>query len=181
MQTFTVGDKPTDPGGKVGDTITALEEVGKGDAGANLSGPLQSARMHVQVGTGLASMSARLVEDIKANKFVDFSELPPAKGKGSQTLQALEGQVVVVQATELIQTRRIIPDLATWSQCFALYVAVIAQSQPERVPELMAYQSLIAKVSQKYKWPAWVVYDQNFRGEVAGKTDQSWAKLDPGI
>lgn len=176
--TFAEGGRPTEPAGrKVADALAALE--GKGCAGEGLAGGLP--RAQVTVGPGLASLPARLVEDIRANKFIDFSELPPAKGKGRNMPQALEGQVVVIQATDLMQSRRIIPDLATWTQCFAIYVAVIAQKQPERVPELMAYQSLVAKVSLKYKWPAWVVYDQNFRAEVAGKTDQSWAKVDAGI
>ena len=112
--------------------------------------------------------------------YIDFSDLPPAKGRGRQAPQVLEGQVVVVQAADLVQSRRIIPDLATWTQCYALYVTVLTQSQPERLPELMAYQSLIAKTSLKYKWPAWVVYDQYFRSEMAGKVDQSWARVDPG-
>ena len=40
----------------------------------------------------------------------------------------------------------------------------------------MAYQMTIAKASMKYKWPSWVVYDQNFRQEAAGNPSQSWAK-----
>ena len=28
-------------------------------------------------------------------------------------------QIIVVQAAELMQARKIIPDLATWTQCFA--------------------------------------------------------------
>ncbi len=49
---------------------------------------------------------------------------------------ALEDQVIVVQAADLIQSWRIIPDLATWSQCYALYVAVLATDQPERLLDL---------------------------------------------
>ena len=30
----------------------------------------------------------------------------------------------------------------------------------------MVYQSFIAKCSLKYRWPSWVVYDQNFRLEL---------------
>lgn len=56
---------------------------------------------------------------------IDFSELPPAKGRGRQASQSLDGQVVVVQAADLLQSRRIIPDLATWTQCYALYVTVV--------------------------------------------------------
>ncbi len=57
----------------------------------------------------------------------------------------------------------------------------IASRQPSRVPDLMAYQALIAKASQSYCWPSWLVYDQSFRQEVAEKTTQSWAKVDPSL
>ena len=42
----------------------------------------------------------------------------------------------------------------------------------------MAYQSLIAKVSAKFKWPSWVVYDQNFRQDAVGNPQLAWAKVD---
>ena len=87
--------------------------------------------------------------------------------------------MIVVQAANLAQPRRVIPDLATWSQCFALYVAVLAPHQPARLADLMAYQSLIAKVRAKFKWPSWVVYDQNIRQDAVGNPDLAWAKVDP--
>ena len=45
----------------------------------------------------------------------------------------------------------------------------------------MAYMNQIAKASKKYRWPAWVVYDLNFRQEVAGKPEAVWARVDPSI
>ena len=112
---------------------------------------------------------------------VDFAELPPAKGKGRAMPQSLEGQVIVVQAADLLQARKIIPDLATWLQCFSLYITTVATKFPERIPELMSYQMTIAKASQKYHWPSWVVYDQYFRQEADGNPMQSWAKVHPSI
>ena len=133
------------------------------------------------LGTGLPALSKKLVSRILNNEYIDFAELPPAKGKSRMLPHSLEGQVIVVQAANLLQTRKIIPDLATWVQCFSLYVAAIASHQLGRVPDLMAYQTLIAKASMKYKWPAWVVYDQNFRQEVAGNPGQAWGRADPSI
>ena len=95
--------------------------------------------------------------------------------------QGLEGQVIVVQAADLMQTRKIIPDLATWIQCFGLYAAVLLKQKPEKVSELIAYMTTISKASVKYKWPSWVIYDQNFRQDAAGNPSLSWAKVDPSI
>lgn len=147
------------------------------------AGALEAAQqLHpmVSVGPGLAAMSKKMVARILAGEYVDFGELPPAKGK-SRSPQSVEGQVIVVQAADLVQTRKLIPDLATWTQCFSLYVATLARKYPEKVPELMAYQTIVAKASLKYRWPSWLVYDQNFRQDAAGNPTQSWAKADASI
>ena len=73
----------------------------------------------------------------------------PSKGKSRPLSSVLEGQVVLVQVSDLSLTRKVLPDLATWTQCFARYVSVISTHQPQRVPDLMAYMSLIIKASQK--------------------------------
>ena len=126
-------------------------------------------------------MQKELVDKIRDNEYVDFAELPPAKGKGRPVPQSVEGQIIVVQVADLLHIRKIIPDLATWCHCFAVYVAALIPHQPSRLADCMAYQSLIARASQKYKWPSWVVYDQNFRQEAAGNPSQAWAKVDPSI
>ena len=80
-----------------------------------------------------------------------------------------------------MQSKRVIPDLVTWSQCYAVYMAVLLAHQPDRLADLMGNQALIARCSKKYKWPAWVVYDQNFRQDTAGNPELRWAKADPSI
>lgn len=140
-----------------------------------------SLQLSVCLGPGLPSLSKKLIDKIKAGEYIDFSELPPAKGKGRAVPQLGDGQIVVVQAADLMQSRKVIPDFATWSQCFALYTAVLALHHPERLPDLMGYMSLIARASKKYKWPAWVVYDQHFRQEASGNPGQVWAKAEPSL
>lgn len=68
---------------------------------------------------GLPELPKKLVAKILANEYIDFAELPPARGKARPAPQVLEGQVIVVQAADLLQTRKIIPDLAIWIQCFS--------------------------------------------------------------
>ena len=135
----------------------------------------------VQAGPGLAALPKTLVDRIRANEFIDFMELPPARSRSRSSPQATEGQILVVQAADFAQGRKTIPDLTTWIQCFALYTAILTQEQPERYTDLMAYQSIMAKASQRYRWPSWVIYDQSFRQERAGTLGQSWARVDPSI
>ena len=135
----------------------------------------------IPIGIGLAALPKKLMEKIQANEYIDFNELPPAKGRSKGLPQMLEGQVILIQSADLVQSRKMIPDLATWLQCYSLYVAVMAAKHPERITELMAYQSQITRASARYKWPAWLVYDQNFRQEAANNPSQSWARVDPSI
>jgi hypothetical protein len=109
---------------------------------------------------------------------MDFMEFPPAKGKVRPMTSAADGQILAVQVADLSQTRKVIPDLSTWLQCYALFVAVLAPEQPERMGKLIAYQSIIAKASQKYRWPSWVIYDQSFRQEMAARN--SWPVVGSG-
>ena len=130
----------------------------------------------VMLGTGLPFLPKKLMDKILAGEYVDFAELPPARGKARAVPQAQEGQIVVVQAADLLQSRRVIPDLATWLQCYAIFTTVIASKNPARLPDLMAYMSIIAKANQNFAWPSWVVYDQNFHQEAACSTNTQWAR-----
>ena len=76
------------------------------------------------VGHGLPPVSKKLADRILAGEFVDLAELPPAKGK-VRPLQSPEGGVLFISAHDLLQQKRLIPDLATWVQCFSLYTAII--------------------------------------------------------
>ena len=133
----------------------------------------------VVTGLGLAALPKKAVGKILAFEYVDFNEFPPAKGKNRSVPQTLEGQVVVVQAVDLVQTKKLILDLETWIQCFSLFAATLLPHHPGRLAELMAYQSIIAKASARYKWPSWIIYDQSFQQDVESNPSQSWAKVEP--
>lgn len=108
-------------------------------------------------------------------------ELPPAKSKPRSLPPDLDGRVLLVQLHELDSSKKAILDFTTWAQCFALYSAAVLQRQPDRAGDLMAYFFFTAGNARKYRWPSWVVYDQNFRQLMAGTQDMVWAKTDPGF
>ena len=114
----------------------------------------------VSIGVSIPALQKELVDKIRANEYVDFAELPPAKGKGRPVPQSVEGQIIVVQVANLMHIHKIIPNLATWCQCFAVYVAALIPPPPAIQTSRLHGLSLIARASQKYKWPSWVVYDQ---------------------
>lgn len=143
------------------------------------SGAQKVSSAMIATGEGLPALPKKYVEKILAGEFIDFADLPPAKGKVKSIPATADGQIVVVQAADLMERRKLIPDLATWIQCFGIYAAVITTKEPERMKNLLAYMCLIAKCSLKYKWPSWAVYDLNFRQDAADAGLKDWSKVDP--
>ena len=135
----------------------------------------------IPTGPGLPALPKKLVEKIIAGQYVDFSDLPPAKGRTRPLPSQEDGHVVVIRAEDLAGSKKLIPDLATWLQCFAIYMAMAVGAEPDRVKSLLAYMTTIAKASIKYTWPSWIVYDKNFRQEAADNGLKDWSKVDPSI
>ncbi len=86
---------------------------------------------------------------------------------------------MLLQAADLSQSRKLIRDLATWVQCFTIYSSVIHTKFPEQVPALLGYMA--TKSVSYYKWPSWILYDQQFRQEAAETGAINWTKIDGGI
>ena len=124
---------------------------------------------------------SKLVQKVLNGQYVDFTELSPMKGRTNPVSLDWEGQVLLIQPADLYSTKKLIPDLATWVQCFAIYAAVLGMQYPQRISDLLGYAAFIAKCSQKFKWPSWVVYDQNFRQWAVEENNMSWARPDPGV
>ena len=130
---------------------------------------------------GVPAMKKTLVDSMLAGEYIDLAELPPARGRGKSLAGSLEGKVVLLHAAEYFQAKRLIPDLATWVQCFSIYMAVLISQHNERTPSLLMYMASIAKLSQKFKWPSWIVYDHSYRQEAADSRRWDWSKVDARI
>ncbi len=128
----------------------------------------------VVVAPGLPSLDKLLVETILSDQFVDLAEIPPAKGSAPVTNKILDGHSLYV----VRPTKRLIPDLPTWLQCFSVYSAVLISKYPERATSLLLYQKNIAYLSQRNRWPSWVVYDNSFRSEAADNAKTDWSLID---
>ena len=130
------------------------------------SGPAPSTSQQITLGYGIPPIPSKTRDKILAGEYIEFSELPPAKGKSlspSAALSALEGNILLVNPADLHQQKKVIPDLGIWVQCFSIYMGVICSMHPERLPDLIGYMCHICRASERYRWPSWVVFDQNFR------------------
>lgn len=89
--------------------------------------------------------------------------------------------MLLVQATESAQSKKLIPDLSTWAQCFAIYAAVVLSAQPHRATSMILYMYHIAKLSKQFQWPSWIIYDHEFRELAAATGNQDWSKIEPSV
>lgn len=131
--TFNEVDDTIDTHSKEEDLSRMLSKKLVDSTGAESN--LEPVQPLVSSGSGIAVLPKKLVAKILANKYIDFAELPPARGKSKTMSQTLDGQIIVVQAADLVQVRKIIPDLATWLQCYSLYVAMLVTHYPMRISE----------------------------------------------
>ena len=107
----------------------------------------------VCMGDGLSPVPAKLVAKIRRGEFVEMGELLPE----------FNG------------------DILTWLQCYGMYVSVLAPSQPDLIPKLMSYMSLIIRVSQDYSGLAWVRYDAAFRRQAALTGNKRWSVVNSSL
>jgi len=65
------------------------------------------------------------LQRITAGEFVDFMDLPPAKSWLPAFRDSQASTLAILQLQEVEKQRKLIPDYSTWSQCFAVYAAVL--------------------------------------------------------
>ena len=121
-------------------------------------------RTLVSVGSGIPAISRRLWDCTRANKYVDFIDLIPACGKSKSLVHDLEGQILVVPAADLTQSRKVIPDLpicgynvlhCTQQQSTSASLTEQPNSWPDIAAKLMARQSsqTHGQTEQPNSWP----------------------------
>ena len=79
----------------------------------------------IVVAPGIPALPKKLAQKILNGEYVDFVELPPAKGSAKPSSLDWEGQ-------DLYATKKVIPDLATWVQCFSLYMPLCYGPNPPK-------------------------------------------------
>ncbi len=78
-------EKATDPLREALELFASAGQEKEGTEKEEASLPL------VQMGCGLPALPRKLLEKIEAGEYIDFIELPPAKGKSKSISQAFDG------------------------------------------------------------------------------------------
>ena len=125
----------------------------------------------VMIGAGLPPIPAKLVSKIEAGEFVDMVELLPDRFGIAKSRPGDES------ARPSKHKQRTVTTILEWIQCFSIYLAVIAKKQPQRIPDLLAYQTLIIESQLEYQSDAWMGYDRRFRQRAAANPHTSWSTI----
>ena len=118
----------------------------------------------------------KLADKICNGEFIELEQLLPANlGAPEPTMFDL-----LAHRNRPLKPAKI-ESFAQWITCFNTYVSVLATHHPERVRDLLAYASLLAKASMEYEGTPWLVYDQHFRRQAATLGRLDWAQADPHL
>ena len=125
----------------------------------------------VFIGQGLPPVPKKLASRIESGEFVDMSELLPDR------LGCSKASISEDKSWGTKSKKRAVANILEWIQCFSIYIAIVAQKSPERIPDLLGYQALIIDASIQYDGDGWMGYDQRFHLSTAANSTTSWASL----
>jgi hypothetical protein len=74
-----------------------------------------------------------------------------------------------------------VTSILQWVECFHTYIGVVAQLQPARVMDLLAYASLIVQAARRFKGEGWMQYDNNFRKQAETHPGMRWAEANTSL
>ena len=125
----------------------------------------------LSIGAGLPPVPHKMVARIQRGEFVDMVELLPDR------LGCSFGSTPEDKTTAKSK-KQSVTNILEWIKCFGIYMAVIAKSQPDRIPDLLGYQSLIIEAHLEYGGDGWIGYDKRFRLNAAANSLTTWAQVD---
>ena len=128
---------------------------------------------------GLPPVPHKLASKILWGEYIDMAELL------RDNLEAQRRAATTAAATphpsSTPKSRREVPDILSWVQCFGIYMAVVTSKCPERTKELLAYQTLIVREARRCGGKGWLAYDTHFRQQVVGNQSADWSKLNQSL
>ena len=129
------------------------------------------------LGEGLPPVPSKLVAKIHKGDFVDMAELL----RDNIEAERRRSQASNPDTPSSVPGRREVPDLFSWVQCFGVYAAVVSSKSPEKVQQLLAYQTMIVREARRCGGRGWLAYDTMFRQQVAVKPESDWSKLNNSL
>ena len=174
---LAVADEGPTPGEEPGGELPGgRPSTSSGATGA--AGPQSSGKPFI-LSEGLPPVPCKLVARILKGEFIDMAELLRDNLEAQRRASAV-AQVGAAAASNA-KSRREVPDLMSWVQCFGTYIAVVTSQFPHRIKELLAYQTLIVREARRCGGRGWLAYDSHFRQQVVGNEAADWSRLNQSL
>ena len=129
------------------------------------------------MGESLPPIPAKLVTQIQKGEFVDMAELLRDNIEAERR-RTKEGGTGGCTSS---QSRREVPDILSWIQCFGTYACIVAAVQPEKTQQLLAYQTMVVREARRCGGAGWQAYDTMFRQQVSNDPKSDWSKLNSSL
>ena len=128
---------------------------------------------------GLAPVPGKLVAKIVRGEFVDMAEL---LRDNIEALRRRSGVDTTSNGQSAKSTRREVPDILSWIQCFGVYAAVVASEHPAKLSQLLAYQTTVVREARRCGGAGWQGYDTMFRQHAAtAGREVDWSQLNNSL
>jgi hypothetical protein len=115
------------------------------------------------LGVGLPPVPGKLVQTIQRGDYVDMADL----FRDNMELERRKASRESTLALGIQPSRREVPDLISWVQCFGVYAAVVTAKHPDRILQLLAYQTMVVREARRCGGRGWQSYDAMFRQQAA--------------
>ncbi len=153
------------------------EESTAGDPGVVKPSPskdeaLEDAEGPFILSEALPVIPAKLVRRILRPEYVDMAELL------KDNMEAERRKLAAEAGSHF--TRREVPDILSWIQCFNMYMAVVVSKYPGKTKEMLAYQALIVGESRR-GGRGWRLYDAAFRQQIRSLESVNFARINQSL
>lgn len=162
------GDDPPPPGDK---------SAKAGDA--SVAGSGAKSEVPFMLGESLPPIPAKLVAKIQKGEFVDMAELLRDNIEADRR-RTRDGSAPGPSGQQA-QSRREVPDILSWIQCFGVYSCIVAAAHPEKMQQLLVYQTMVVREARRCGGTGWQAYDTMFRQQVSNDLKADWSKLNSSL
>lgn len=133
------------------------------------------------LGEGLPAVPAQLANKIQKGEFEDKAELLKDDIEAERCRVAHGQEGSPSSHTPSRTSRREVPDLLSWLQCFGKYACVFGEKFPEKNRELWAYMIFLIGESRRCDGEGWRDYDSMFHQQAASAADLEWSKINNSL
>ena len=109
-----------------------------------------------------------MLEKLQRWEFADLAELCLLGANEALNPEPDPQQYIILSGLEVSRPKKKqVTDIITLTQCFLVYIAIMHQKFPDKVPKMIAYMLTILRAQQEFEDPGWRIYDHNYRLKAA--------------